>query len=295
MGAKHIQSLDSPEDRFAMDTRFIKTLLSVVDTGSFASAARSENLTAAAVAQRVRSLEAELNEALIVRAGQRVVPTAACLSALSGLRRICDGVGQIEADLQSDGLGGDLRLGSVSTALSDRLPAVIARFSREAPHVKLHINPGTSEELYAKLNRAEIDAAFILRPPFRLPKALGVVHIETQSFVVIAHNDETRAAAELFASERALIYDTNSWGGKLIKPWLQKTIPAANILCEVDALEAIASAVGRGLGYSIVPRWAGLSAYDNIKQISLPDIEISRDLLLVHRNLRPAQVELLCA
>ncbi len=91
------------KDRFPMDTKFIQTLLSVVDTGSFAAAARNENLTPAAVSQRVRSLEAELGEALIVRSGQQVVPTPACLSILARMRHIAREVRQIATDFDASG------------------------------------------------------------------------------------------------------------------------------------------------------------------------------------------------
>src|SRR5436190_1930240 len=49
-----------------MDTRFLESFLTVVDRGSIAEAARRLNLTAAAVAQRIRTLESEIDAAIIV-------------------------------------------------------------------------------------------------------------------------------------------------------------------------------------------------------------------------------------
>ena len=134
-----------------MDTRFIQTLLSVVEAGSFTSVARSENLTPAAVAQRVRSLESELGETLIVRVGQKVAPTSACLSILSRLRHISSEVRKIPMDLDTAGVHGQFRVGAISTALSDHIPAVLARFSHQAPKVSLNIIPGTSDTLFKKM------------------------------------------------------------------------------------------------------------------------------------------------
>lgn len=276
-----------------MDTRFIKSLLAVVDTGSFASAARAEYLTAAAISQRVRSLETQLNETLIVRAGQCVVPTPACLSILPRLRQITVEVGQLVSDLDSTGLSGEIRIGSISTALSDRVPKILGRFSQNAPKASLRIIPGTSDELFNKLIQSEIDAAFLIRPPFAIPKTFEMVSLELQPFVIIVQAGDTRSAKEIIATERALIYDTSSWGGKLLEPWLRKQITPENTLCELDALETIAFAIGQGIGYGIVPDWSGLAKLKTVRRVPLPEFETRRELVLLHRRLNPAIVSLL--
>ena len=43
-----------------MDTQFLKTFVTVVDQGSMAAAARVLNITPAAVAQQIRTLEREI-------------------------------------------------------------------------------------------------------------------------------------------------------------------------------------------------------------------------------------------
>ncbi|MDV7145232.1 LysR family transcriptional regulator [Tropicimonas sp. TH_r6] len=276
-----------------MDSRFIRTLVAVVETGSFAAAARLQQLTPAAVTQRVRSLEAELGESLVVRAGQRVAPTPACLASLPRLRRICAEMEQLATDLDQTGLSGEIRLGAISTALSDRIPALLARLPDAAPGASLHIVPGTSRELFERLSRQEIDAAFLIRPPFEIPKALGLVPIETQPFVLIIRSGDDRSAEEIIATDRALVYDTASWGGRLLAPWLKGHVAPERILCELDALEAIASAVARGLGYAVVPDWRGLSRMGSIRRVSIPEIQARREMILLHRNLRPDGIAIL--
>jgi DNA-binding transcriptional LysR family regulator len=43
-----------------MDSRFLESFVMVIDSGSIAEAARRLNITAAGVAQRIRSLEADI-------------------------------------------------------------------------------------------------------------------------------------------------------------------------------------------------------------------------------------------
>ena len=75
-----------------MDTRYLKSLIAVVDCGSIARAARLENLTAAAVSQRILALERQLGLELLVRIGHEAKPSLACLDLLPRARAIVNEV-----------------------------------------------------------------------------------------------------------------------------------------------------------------------------------------------------------
>lgn len=269
-----------------MDIRFIKTLLNVVELGSFAEAARRENLTPAAVAGRIRSLEAQLGQSLITRSGQRVAPTAECLSVLPGLQKIVAEMRHVSADLDITGLGGPIRLGAISTALSDHIPNILAQFAEHAATASLSLSPGTSKELYTKLLNGDVDAAFVVKPPFALPKSVAQISVESQPMVMIVCAQDQRPMAKIIATERALIYDPQSWGGGIAAAWIKQHVPHDKILCELDALETIAIAVGQGLGYSIVPDWRGLANFASVRRLTLPTLNKSRELVLLYCQLK---------
>ncbi|WP_332700622.1 LysR substrate-binding domain-containing protein [Devosia sp.] len=63
-----------------------------VSIGSFAGAADRLALTPAAVSLRIRSLEAELGQALFTRVGRRVVPTPAAVTLAREVRRALDDI-----------------------------------------------------------------------------------------------------------------------------------------------------------------------------------------------------------
>ena len=56
-----------------MDTQFLQSFVMVVDCGSMAEAARRLDLTPAAVAARVKSLEEAMGTTLVRRAGRWLV------------------------------------------------------------------------------------------------------------------------------------------------------------------------------------------------------------------------------
>src|SRR5262249_13672992 len=60
----------------------------------------------------------------------------------------------------------------------------------------------------------------------------------------------------LLAREPFIRYDRNHWGGRLIDAYLRHAKIVPHERFELDALDAIAVMVARGLGVSLLPDWA---------------------------------------
>ncbi|MDX2479385.1 MAG: LysR family transcriptional regulator [Desulfuromusa sp.] len=71
-----------------MDTRYFKTLVTVVETGSFSSAARNLHLTQSAISQRIKFLEDAFGYSLFDRSGVALLLTAAGEVVLASARQI---------------------------------------------------------------------------------------------------------------------------------------------------------------------------------------------------------------
>ena len=83
-----------------LDARQLDALAAVIEQGSFGAAAQTLNLTLAAVSLRIKSLESEIGQRLVVR-GKQVRATPAGLSLLGHVRQLR----LMEADLRGS-LGG---------------------------------------------------------------------------------------------------------------------------------------------------------------------------------------------
>lgn len=238
-----------------MDTRFLESLLAVAETGSIAAAARQQGLTAAAVSQRVRVLEADFGVALLNRGAHAAVPTEACLRLLPAARSLVEDAGQLRGALDPTGLSGPFRLGAVSTALLDFAPSVIAAVREEAPDAVLTIRPGTSLTLYEDLRAGGLDAVITVAAPFELPKDIGSAVLATQPIVHVlpgAQGGGDRGGLPW------IVYDRTSWGGRQIWEAFGANMSRGHILCELDALETIAMMVSQGSGQAVLPLWRGL-------------------------------------
>ncbi|VVD59297.1 LysR family transcriptional regulator [Pandoraea iniqua] len=269
-----------------MDTTFLANLLLVVDSGSMAEAARRIGVTPAAIAQQVQALERELGVPLLVRAGRTVIPTEAGHRVIEKARALVREAAELKAVALTDEPSGELRIGTITTALLSLLPDVLANFSTAFPQAKVLIRAGTSMELYETLQRGDLDVAICLHPPFALPKAYDWHLLREEPIVVLAPsylaNDDPHA---LLRREPFIRYDRSLGGGKQADQYLRAAKIVPNELFELNSLMAIAMMVDRRLGVSLVPDIVSpLTSGLNIVRLPLPaPVERRRFGLLWHR------------
>jgi len=240
-----------------MDTRFLQSFVAVVEYGSIAEAGRRLNLTSAGVAQRVRALEAELETALVRRVGRRVHPTEAGRAVFERAREVLQGVRRLKDVATIDALAGELRLGAVSTAMTGILPAIVSKITIRHPNFSIYVVPGTSMDLYKRVVEGELDAAILVEPPFRILKSCDWHLMRREPLMLIGSEAiDIEDPVRILSSHPFIRYDRNHWGGRLGEEYLRDINVKPKDRFELDALEAIAVMVDRGLGVSLVPDWA---------------------------------------
>lgn len=257
-----------------MDIRYVQSFVAVVEGGSLAEAARRLDLSAAAVAARVRSLEEELGTSLVQRAGRSVRPTAQGLKVLESAHALLRSARDIQA-LARDAAAeiGELRLGVFVSAMTSVLPSLLQGFYASYPHASLLVEPGASVELCRRVAAGELDVAVVVEPQFAVPKTCDWIALMDEPLVVIAPAGTAQTDAhELLRREPFIRYHRNVLGGQLADRYLRDHDIVPHQRLEIDSLLAIAALVGKGLGVSLLPDWSqrwegGLS----LVKIELPD------------------------
>jgi DNA-binding transcriptional LysR family regulator len=240
-----------------MDTQFLATFVAVVDQGSMAAAARLLNITPAAVAQQIRTLEREIGAPLIARVGRTVNVTEAGARILQRARELLRHVADLRTVANDDATAGELRLGAGTNALTGMLPDILARMVEKFPGIQVFIKPGFSPELHRAVDSGELDAAIVLQAPFTLPKTCDWELLREEPLVVLAPARMAgRDPHDLLASEPLIRYDRSQWGGRQADQYLRLVGIVPRERFELNALNAIAVMVDRGLGVSLVPDWA---------------------------------------
>lgn len=240
-----------------MDTEFLKTFVMVVDGGSIAEAARRLNLTPASVALRMRTLEKEFGARLLVRSGRTVTPTEAGRALTELGRNLLRDVSNLKSALTAESPTGELRIGAVPTAITGLMPKILTTLQEVYPGLEIHIVPGQSAELHAKVLNGELDGAIIIEPYFALPKACGWAVLREEPLLVIVPTSMAgRDAHTVLATEPFIRYGRSFWGGRLVHNYLTQARIRPRERFELSTLDAIAVMVDRGLGVSLVPDWS---------------------------------------
>ena len=285
-----------------MDTRYLKSLITVVECGSIAHAARAEGLTAAAISQRIVALERQLGIELLSRLGHAAKPSEACLALLPRAKRIVREVALLAGDADGGGLTGELRVGAISTVLTGLLPAALRTLTERAPHLKLVIVPGTSRSLYQALLSGELDTALLVAPPFELPKALHSQLLRKEPLVLLSKGKPSGSILSQLHTHPYIRYDPHAWGGRHAQRYLADNGLTPTPLVDLDALETIAMLVSEGVGVSLVPHWSGFEQWG--QQCTVTPVKnalYDRDITLVspvqsdRPNMLSALHQALCA
>ncbi|CAG9168571.1 LysR family transcriptional regulator [Cupriavidus respiraculi] len=237
-----------------METRFIDTFVMVAECGSMAEAARRINITPTALSQRLRALERELGAPLVTRSGRFVRLTEAGARLLSRARRFQRDVRELEMAVSTEGFPGGLRIGTIRTALTNVMPTLLRYIALRHPRLDATMEIGTSHELYHQVVTGKVDAALLVEPPFKLPKAYVWHTLRTEPLVLLAPAHLAGQDPDTVLAQQPMIrYDRRTWGGLLAEQYLQERGLHPQERFELDSPDGILLLVSMGLGVSLVP------------------------------------------
>ncbi|NUU39279.1 LysR substrate-binding domain-containing protein [Pseudomonas sp. C2B4] len=142
----------------------LRAFCSVVDRGSFRSAARELDAAQSTLTESIRSLERELGVALLVRSNQGISLTQAGKVFLPRARSIildCDRA--VQDVRQCNGMPeGQIALGVTAEPLAACLMPVFSSFTRRFPKVQLHLASGQTQRLIEMIRAGRLD--FVMGP-----------------------------------------------------------------------------------------------------------------------------------
>ncbi|MCV2490967.1 LysR family transcriptional regulator [Geodermatophilus sp. YIM 151500] len=168
----------------------LRTLGRVLETGSFAVAARQLGYTPSAVSQQIATLERAVRLPLFERDARSIRPTPAAAFLATRGQEVLSALGFLQDDLRAwaDGIVGTVRLGSFPTAGRRLLPAALAALGSASPAVEIVLDEGEPDELAPRVRDGDLDAALVhrySRVPRRPPSALSVTPLLREDLVLL--------------------------------------------------------------------------------------------------------------
>jgi len=220
--------------------RDLHILLAVVQHGSMAKAAVELSISQPAVSKAISDMEHVLGVRLLDRARNGIVPTAYGQALTARGRAMFDELKQGVEELAylADPTVGELRIASTESIAAGFLPAVIDKFSREQPRVRLDVEQAVmNAQHYRGLRERSVDL-LLGRIPVRWEEAdLNVETLYEDQVVVIAGRRSKWANARRLVlgdllAERWVLPPADTIAGVLAAEWFRSSgieMPRASV------------------------------------------------------------------
>lgn len=269
----------------------LKTLLAVVEHGSFSKAAGALNLSQPAVSIKIRNLERELGMQLLERRPRKQVLTDAGRILYNYARRLQ----QMESDFLAEFRElealqrGALRIGAGATPSIFTLAGLFSEYYRRWPSVELEVQIARTADLVKGVQDDTLDMAIISSDIAEA--GLLKLPLYVESCVVIAgigHSlaEKHELSLSEMASQPSVLLPTTSGFRRFLDIRLAEQGLSINPAMELASLEAIKEVVREGTLISIVPETAaqGESSLSGLKVLVIEGAPLYRTTSAIRRE-----------
>ena len=241
-----------------IEFRHLAALEAIVESGSFAAAARRLGYTQSAISQQIAVLERATELQLLERPGGRrpVTATEAGERLLRHASRATAAMRAAGADLHAlaEGDAGTLRVATFQSVGVRVIPPVMRLYVARRPAIEVKLVEADHGLLIELLVRGELDLAFVADA---VVTAIEQIEVLTDSYVLLAPTSSELAQRERTVSIREIArlpliaYRVPTQGGEA---HLRRKGFDPRIVFRSDDSGIVQGLVGAGVGYALVPR-----------------------------------------
>ena len=145
--------------RHDLDLALIRAFLAVVDSGGITRAAPALGLSQAAVSQQIKRLEEALDCRLFERAGRKLALAPAGERLLGQAQRLLAMNDEVWSSMRTPAFEGEVRFGVPYDIVSSFVPAILRRFAKAQPRVRVSLVCEDSAVVRDRLRSGAVDLA----------------------------------------------------------------------------------------------------------------------------------------
>jgi len=283
-----------------MELRQIRSFLSIAETLHFGRSAELIHLSQPALSLQIRSLEEEIGVRLFERNRRKTTLTAAGLAFRDDADRALSQLDQAirRARLAANGKLGLLRIGFISTALSEIVPNIVRQFRELNPEVEFSLRAILTLNQVQMLETGSLDVGF-LRLPIGGHSALEVVTVHREPFVLVvpaSHKLAKRKRVHLSeaSGQDFVMYERAYAPGfqDLIFGMLRDARIVPNVSQTAGEISTLISLVDAHMGIAILPTSAVKHSVASVVACEIADhIPMSEIGIAVSKGSRPTVVD----
>ena len=272
----------------------LRLFLHVVEAGSITHGAQRTNMSLAAASERIRAMEDALGSPLLERKRRGVEPTGAGAVLAQHANVVLQQLEQMRGELGgfAQGLRGRVRLHSNTVGMLEYLPAAIAKFLSDHPHIDIdleeHHSPATVRAVAA--GRADIG---IVAGNVDPTAELQTFPFAQNQLVLAVPRRHALARHRKVSFMQALQYDFVGLGAdSALQAYVNQQALRAGLRLRVrlrlGSFDMICRMVEKGIGIAVLPEATARRLQESmaIKAVALTDGWAERHLTTCIRSLK---------
>lgn len=275
-----------------MNFTHVKSLLAVIDTGSFAAAAKELRISQPAVSQHVRKLEESFGVRLVERGGSRCAPTPRAIEFIRHSRTLLEVAERARRSLVKE----ELVVGASSNVGTYLIQPLFTRFLEDTGvtgRLLIDSNPVVAR----MLQEGEIDVAAM---EWRLESKESEERFQDRLWmrdplVLVVGRDHpwyrrTWVRPEALVEERILGGESGTGTGRVLQSALGPLAHQLQVVQKLGSTEAVKEGVKAGLGVSIVLRSAVIEELStgSLHEVALRGVTIEKEIRLITPTAQPS-------
>lgn len=268
-----------------MELGQIRMFKAVVDSGSVVRAAEMCCCVPSNVTARIKALEQELGTPLFRREGRGLCINPAGQVFLAYAEKILALV--VEAKRAVDPASspcGTLRIGSIESSATGRLPRLLAKYHAQFPQVDLQLSTGTWPHLLEDTLNHRLDGAVVAVPVMRPGLDKAVIYTEDLVLIASKSMGPLRKPADI-AGKTLFMWPDGCPYRAALERWLHAHRLDLPIV-SYASYGAIVGCVSAGAGISLVPKGIFLqySQATNLAGYEFSDLNAIDNLFIWHKD-----------
>ena len=273
-----------------MDDFTLRVFYKLAQLRSFSKVADKLHLTQSAVSRQIKNLEDKLAVKLFLREKEGVSMTEEGKILLDYVKEILALYEKAakEIDHFRHTSLNKLIIGASTTLGEYVLPRIISTFGKEHPEANIYLRVANTQEILNQLSANAFNLA-LLEGQFNNPSFIVEKVFEDELVLITSIKHPCASGGQINFNElRSLpiiIREQGSGTRKVMEESLAKCgaeISDLSIKMELDSTEAVKNAVGENLGVSFVSKSTLIKKPDDIKIVSIANMEFRFDFQLIY-------------
>jgi len=273
----------------------LRLFLEIAEAGNLTKGARRAFLSPPAASARLKALEAQLRTQLLYRDSRGVSLTEAGETLLRHTRLILRQVEHVKSEfgVYGEEASGHIRIYANTTAVTEFMPELLARFLAERPGVTVDLQERLTQDIIDSVRDGRSDLGITSGPV--ASEGLQKIHFSTDRLVLATPVEHPLAGRVSVAFAESLAYEhiglhEGSTLLAFLRSLMEKNGYESVLRIQVRSFEAMCRMVEAGVGVGVMPESAALR---HARTMRIGIVEIEDDWSLRERVVLVRELEAL--